>query len=158
MKARRGKQLLAWVIGLTIAIGVPGALIARGELKSMGAKVGRGKVLIAGIVTEYYGGKSVDKDILKESTTQVHKILDETKVKKGNLISLGMADTIPSIEDLKARGEELSYNLPAQFEKGDVTFTFRVRNQEPPIVTWIEVSDGILPHDDFKKRLQQHLP
>ncbi|MBI1332081.1 MAG: hypothetical protein JST12_13945 [Armatimonadetes bacterium] len=159
MKSRKRKHILLWILGIFLFLSIPLAFVGKGAVNDMRARVGRNKTLIDNMVADNYAHKSIDDQILDNSRNQVHNVFSEVEKKMGKFVSVGTPDTIPSFADLFSNGAELSYNLPAQFEKGYVTFIFRVKNDDlNQQVIWLESADGVLPHDDFKRRLRSHLP
>jgi hypothetical protein len=159
VKSKKKKNWLAWVLGVLVLLAIPMAFVAKAVWSTFRVKVGQNKNLINTIVRDNYAKKPIDNVILDTSRNQVHNIFNKAEKEKGKFLALGVADTIPSFEDALNDGAELSYNLPVQFEKGFVTFTFRVRNKEnDQQVIWAEMNDGILPHDDVKMRIRKHIP
>lgn len=160
MKGKKKKAILAWVLGVGFCLLIPTAFIGKAVLTDLRSKVGRNKSLLNDLVVNNYAGKTIDDVILETSRNQVHTVFLKALKEKGKFVELGVADTIPSISDALGGATELSYNLPVRFEKGYVTFTFRVKNEDDASqrVVWAEVVDGVLPHDDMKMRLRKHLP
>jgi len=150
---------LAWIAGICVCLAIPSAFMAKSVWNDFRSKVGRNKSFLNEFVTNNYAGKKIDDVVLNDSRNQIHNIFAKAEKEKGKFVELGVADTIPSFSDALNEGAELSYNLPVQFEKGFMTFTFRVRNKDwDQQVIWAEVSEGIAVHDDVKMRIRNRLP
>lgn len=159
MKSRKRKNIWTWILAVFLIIAIPMVFVGKSVANTFRSIVGRNKTFIDSIVIDNYQGKTIDGRVGDLAKGQVRNIFGEVGTKKGKFLALGEPDTIPSFVDLAGQGGELSYNLPVQFEKGFVTFTFRVQNKdEDQKVIWLTYSDGIAPHDDFKSRLRNKLP
>lgn len=158
MKSKKKKHWLAWIGGTILCLAIPMAFFAKSSWNDFRAKVGRDKTFITELVKDHYSGKNVDERVLDKSRNQLRNVLTDAQKQNGKFLAIDAPDTIPSIADAFNQGEELSYNVPVQFEKGYKTFTFRIRNaQTGEQAIWLTSTDGILPHDDVKKRIKKHL-
>ncbi len=159
MKSRKRKNIWTWILAIFLIIAIPLAFVGKSVANTFRSIVGRNKTFIDAVVVDNYQGRSIDDRLGDLAKGQVHNVFRDVEKKKGKFLALGVPDTIPSFVDLVAEGKELSYNLPVQFEKGFVTFVFRVKNKDDDQqVIWLDYSDGIAPHDDFKSRLRNKLP
>lgn len=149
---RRKKQVFVWIAGIGLFILVPTLTVGKFALSDMASKVGRDKQMLVKTVTDFYNGAklSLGSDIRSEMTKATKE--------KGKFLAVGVPDTVPNVNDLLARGAELSFNLPVQFEKGYKTFTFRVRNAPASAeILSAMTSEGILPTDNFRKLLREKI-
>ncbi|MEI8283083.1 MAG: hypothetical protein WCG75_11810 [Armatimonadota bacterium] len=158
MKLRKRKNWLAWTLGILSFLAATGAVVGKSVLNDLATKIGSNKFMITNAVKDRLNGANIDQLIIESARPSVLETIDGGSKQMGKLVAIETADTIPNVSDVLNHGQELSYNLPVQFENGYKTYTIRVRNDgsNPKIVGafWV---DGITERQSFKRELKKHL-
>lgn len=158
MKSRK-RQFWRWTIGIGLCLAIIGIIVAKSVFNLAVGTINTNRIFLLGFVADYFDGKSVKDRILVDSQKAVINGFAKQLKEKGRFVSVGEPETVPIASDLLNRCKELSYNLPVVFEKGTVTFTFRVCNEESgQRIVWSSATDGVLARESFRRRVTGQLP